>query len=188
MKGAYLMNTLWQILAVLVGSGTGAALASVVLEHWRYRRSRQEGARYLAIRLAFALEGYSIQCAEKLSKHDDFKDHEGFVGAPIDGVPQMSTVPESLDYSLLATDLLTDALDFPQRCEMASREADFWWNTVGDMDAARHAAYGNTLKMGLLALNLSQRMRSNYGVESRNLTFGTWDLRKYFHSKQDDRE
>ena len=65
MKGAYLMNTLWQILAVLVGSGTGAALASVVLEHWRYRRSRQEGARYLAIRLAFALEGYSIQCAEK---------------------------------------------------------------------------------------------------------------------------
>ncbi len=174
------MTTVMDLVLVFLGSGAGVAITSLILEHWRHKRSRTESARHLAIRIAFELEGYAIDCAEKANDHQLACSSAGHAGTYLGTVPAPPSLPESTAYSLIDADVLEAILDFPQRCKMASSEAAFWWDAVGDMDCVRTAASGNTIKMGALAIRIAQRLRQRHRLPTRDLTFGEWDIATFF--------
>ncbi len=175
-----MMDTLTTHLPTILASGASVALVSLGLEHWRHRRSRKDRIRHLALRIVFSLEGYAIECGEKLSDHKLAMDHDGQAGKYMSNVPQPPSFPDSLDYALMKSEILEAILDFPQRCQMADREPAFWWDVIADIDCVRNAASENTVKMGVRAIQLAQRIRKEYKLPERNLTFGKWDIVEFF--------
>ena len=176
-------KTLADFLWILLASGSGAALASVGWELWRHYRSRSESVRYLAMRLAFALEEYAISCADKLADHQMARQSSGHAGKFVSSVPVPSLI-ESTHYELMKPDLLGKVLDFPQRCDMADRAAQFWWDVVGDIDCVQTAAYENMVEMGGRAIGLSVEIRKEYGLKKRDLAFDGWDIPQFFDDQQ----
>jgi hypothetical protein len=172
------MVSVADFLVVLFGSGTGVALTSLGLEQWRQHRSREEGVRHLALRVAFHLEGYAIECADRIGDHELASDGHG--GRHLGSVPQPPDFPESAAFSLMKADVLEDILDFPQRCQMANEETRFVWEAVGDPGSVGTAARENTLKMGERALHVAGRLRREYKLPGRDLTFGKWDVHEWF--------
>lgn len=179
------MEKTWtDFLWILLASGSGAALASIGWDFWRHYRSRSESVRYLATRLAFAFEEYAISCANKLADHQLAQQSSGHVGSFVANVPEFPGPIESAHYELMKPDLLGRLLDFPQRCNMADRAAQFWWEAAGDMDCVRESAYENMVEMGRLAIGLSVDIRGEYSLGQRDLTFDEWDIPHFFDEQQ----
>jgi hypothetical protein len=170
-------------LLVLLGSGAGVSLTSLGLEQWRQFRSREDSVRHLSLRLAFHLEGYAIECANKIGDHELATDSDGHAGRYLGSVPQPPALPESTAFMLIKAELLEAILDFPQRCQMADEETRFVWEVVGDPDSVRTAAQENAVKMGEHALYLAGRIRRECKLPKRDLTFGKWNAHKFFETE-----
>ena len=175
-----MMDTLTTHLPIFLASGASVALVSLGLENWRHRRSRKDRIRHLALRIVFSLEGYAIECGEKLNDHMLATDNDGHAGTYMVTVPQPPAFPDSLDYALIKSDILEAILDFPQRCTMAGREPAFWWDVIADIDCVRNAAAENTIKMGEHAIRLALQIRKEYKLPQRDLTFGKWNIAEFF--------
>jgi hypothetical protein len=176
MTGDFLFN----FLTVFLGSGAAIAVTRFIYDYRKDRRLRADAAEYLAFQLAFLLEGYAVECAQQASDHDTARQSDGHAGGLISRVPAPASLPESDAYKLLDRSLLNDVLDFPQRCQMANEAAMFWWNVVGDQDCCSEAMEENTILMGGRAVDIATRLRATYKLGSRDLTFGTWNIRNFF--------
>ncbi len=173
-------NFISQFVTVMLGSGASIAIARIVSDHRRDKRQRADAAEYLALQLAFLLEGYAIDCAGKVSDHSMAVSSEGHVGKEIGAVPASPSFPESDAYKLLDRAILNDLLDFPQRCRMAQEAAMAWWDVVGDEDACSTAMLENTLSMGGAAIEIAKGLRKKYALGDRSLKFGEWDIESFF--------
>jgi hypothetical protein len=165
---------------VVLGSGAAIAITRLVFDYRREKRQRNDATKFLAVRLAFHLEAYAVECAGQSSDHDTAIEHQGHAGQLIGAVPQPGPFPESDAYQYLAGALLNEVLDFPQRCKMAQRAAMFWWDMLGDKDATDGAMGENTVRMGSLALDIARRIRQAHRLGPRDLTFGQWNIDEYF--------
>ncbi|MEI9889108.1 MAG: hypothetical protein WDN08_21905 [Rhizomicrobium sp.] len=178
-----MQNWLQSFLTVVLGSGAAFTIAQIVLDFRRHRRKRRDSVEYLALRLAFVLEGYAIACAEKQSDHSTAVEHDGQAGRLLGSVPEVPALPESDAYQFLDRSILNSVLDFPQRVVMADRFAAFWWDTVGDLDSFRSEIGSQTIRMGHLAAVLAKRVRTTYRIQGRPLVLGTWDIGKYLEDE-----
>jgi hypothetical protein len=172
-----------QFLAFVLGSGVVAALTQSFFDNRRTAKSKREAVSYLALRLAYLLEGYAIDCASKEADHDTAIEHEGDAGSFLAEVPVLPDLPTSDAYQLLDTKTLGQILDLPQRREMAQQAAMFWWDMVADEGATRVALGENTITMGFLALKIAKDLRSSYHLGSRDLTFGRWDIVQHYEKE-----
>jgi hypothetical protein len=174
------MDFALQLVTVFLGSGAAIAVAKILFEHRREALQRRDSTEYLALQLAFQLESYAIECARKISDHRLAKEYQGDVGQIIARVPMLAPFPQSEAYRQIDRALLDDVMDFPQRCEMSNQAALFWWEVVGDPDCCNVAMEENTIQMGTRALDIARRLRTHYKLPARNLTFGKWNLDKFF--------
>jgi hypothetical protein len=156
------------------------AITKIVFEYRRDRRQRIDDTKYLALQLAFLFEGYAIECADKANDQRTADDSDGAAGSAIGRVPQLPPLPESDAYKLLDRARLNEVLDFPQRCQMANEAAMFWWDVVGDHDCCHNAMEENTLLMGGRAVDIAKKLRTTYGLDPRDLTFGKWNIEEFF--------
>ncbi len=167
------------LITVMLGSGA----AFGILNWFSERQKRTEEVEFLATRLAVQLEGYAIECADKVSDHDTATDSDNTAGAVIGKIPEFPPLPESESYRLLKRDLLDEMLQFPQLRFMAENAAIFWWNVVGDPDSCRVAYRDNTISMGERAAGLAKRLREKYSLPKRTLIYGEWDICKFFNEE-----
>src|SRR5665213_470230 len=142
-KAAVTGSFIFNLVTVFLGSGAALAVSKMIFEYRKDRRQRADATEYLAIQLAFLLEGYAIDCANKANDHKTAEQFDGHAGALIGSIPTPPPFPEGDAYKLLDRTLLNDLLDFPQRCQMAHEEAMFWWNVVGDEDCCSVALEEN---------------------------------------------
>jgi len=165
--------------------GTGAALgiAKIVVDLRRDWQTRSDARQFAAIKLAFALEDYAVDCAQAASDHADAVEHDNHVGARLKTVPKPPPDPESDAWKYLDRKLLNDILDLPQRAKMAGIDAFFLWYMVGDAESTDVALERNTIFMGAAALKTAKAIRTTYKLEPRNMTFAKWNIDEHFAKK-----
>jgi len=177
-------NTWVQFLTQFVTVGLGSGFAIVVvgrlLDSRKEKRRRTDNQRHLALRLAIHFEGYAINCVSMAVDNRTAVESEGHAGRFLSAVPELGSLPESSFYDLLDIDILNAVFDLPQRRLMADDNADFWVNTVGDVDSFRTAIEENTIKMGILAMEIARRLRTAYKLKPRDITFGEWNIDQHF--------
>jgi hypothetical protein len=168
-----MVESFWlQFVTTGLGSGFALALTKIIFD-WRQRKRNQ---RHLVLRLAIYFEGYAVNCASMAVDHRTAVENKGHAGRFLGKVPEPGPLPDSDAYDLLDTEDLDTVLDFAQRRHMAQEDASFWWDTVGDSDCYQTAVEENTIKMGILTLEIARKLRTKYKIKSRNMKFGKWDI------------
>jgi hypothetical protein len=74
--GSFIFN----FMTVFLGSGAAIAVSKMIYEYRKDRRQRADAIEYLAIQFAFLLEGYAIECANKVNDHKTAKQSDGHAG------------------------------------------------------------------------------------------------------------
>jgi hypothetical protein len=168
-----------QFIVVVFGSGAAIAIANFLYQQRRDVQARNDATAYLAIQLAFQLEGYVIRCANAASDNDTAISSNGAAGKYIGSIPALDPLPESSAYQYLSSPVLSAVLDLPQRRDMAQEAGMFYWDMLGDENATHGAMEEHTLRMAVAALAAADLIRAAYPIGSRTLKFGEWDLRAY---------
>lgn len=169
----------------VVTSALVATIAGAAINEWLDSRKSKRATRLDALSTAVALEGYAITCADKLADHDTAVQSEGAAGAFIGTVPKLPNLPVVSGF--LGTQKASVAnrlMVFPQEIDQADQAARFWWDVVGDRDAARAAAVGQVAKVGLQSLNLARDIRAAFKLPNRDLVFGKYDVYKVLQEYQ----
>lgn len=174
-------------ISIVVTSAVVATVAGAAFNAWLEGRKTKWSTKLDALTGAVALEGYAITCADKLADHQTAMSSCGHAGSLIGSVPdlpQLSVVAGFLRprKASVANRLLV----FPQNVRQADQAAAFWWNVVGDMDAARNATVLHTARIGLEALSLARELRAAFDLPSRELIFGAYDVRKVLEKSASD--
>lgn len=73
---------MWQVVQTFIGAGLSTALVTIGFGYWRDRQHRKALATYMAMRVAIALENFTLRCADAIS------DNNALFPAPGDEYPQ----------------------------------------------------------------------------------------------------
>jgi len=163
------------VITVMLGSGA----AFGILKWHTDWKTQQNKAKFLATQLAVQLEGYAIDCSDKISGHITAEDSNEAAGDYITKIVEYPPLPVSDAYQSLERSIADEVLQFPQECQMAERAARFLWE-VADTDACLENYKDNTIRIGAKAAELAKKIREHYSLPMRKLTFGEWDVYQFF--------
>jgi len=165
-------------ITVFLGSGASFALLNFFAQFWKDRRQRQ----HVALRVAFHLEAYAIQCEKIHSDHEMHKASGGGAGVAITEIPQLAPYPAEDQFRLLHPQTVDRLYALPQECQIAQRAVEHIWEFVDD-DAASEAAADGAIVMGDNALQVARSIRRQYNLEPRQLQFNDWSVEEYFEKE-----
>ncbi len=167
------------IITTIVTSAVVASIVGpVVGEALRLRRERPL-ERLDALATAVALEGYALNCADKVADHVTAVDSGGHAGSALTKVPELPDIKVvSAFLKLRRAHIAHQLASLPQEVKQADQAADFWCEVVGDMDSARNEAVTQTASVGLRALQLAQNLRETFKLPPRKLVFGEYDVQE----------
>lgn len=154
-----------------------------MLSHYlsnRSERSKERGnVRFLATKISFTLEKFAMMLASDHADIEDSLQSQGAIGRLHSRVRDFPQLPESPYYELFDNELLNKILDFPDRVILAndaiSHEADL---TAHPEDLAGVTSEKCKL-LATDALKLAERVREVYGLPSRELVYGNYDVRRW---------
>ncbi|WP_123657280.1 hypothetical protein [Salinisphaera japonica] len=154
-----------------------ATVTGAAINIWRENRTSKQSTKYDALVAAVALEGYAINCADKISAHKAATWSEGHAGAFMASVPKLPELSVTAGYlrhrkASVANQLMT----FPQDVNQAEQAVAFWWDVVGDEEATKGAAVQQSARIGLQSLNLAKVLRDSFSLPKRHLVFGEYDI------------
>lgn len=166
-----------QILYITATSAVVATVVGFLLNALQMRIAERRSARLEALQAAVSLEGFAISCADAISDHDTAVESEGHAGRLFGPLPELPTLGISVGLLRPRRATVANRLAvFPQEVQQSKQAANFWWDVVGDMDAARNAAKYEAAHLGLSSLGLARDLRSAFGLPTRSLVFGKWDV------------
>ena len=173
-----------ELLSAAIAGGAITALATLTWNWASERRREKDAAQYLAIQIAFLLEGYALRCAEGVIKHELSDDSGGQAGRAIGKIPDPPKFPESDAYKFLDRGLINDVFEFPQLQQMYAEEAWTLYDVgASDTEEYMDAIKKRTITMGVRALEVAQIVRRQYGLPNRELGLGNWSIREYLQSR-----
>ncbi|MGM0701429.1 MAG: hypothetical protein ACQEUG_03410 [Pseudomonadota bacterium] len=159
---------------------TSAVVATVVgaaINEWQHSRRVKHSARFEALSAAVALEGYAIECAERISDHDLAVDSAGHAGAFLGTVPDLPRLSVAASLLRPRKAALADRLmTFPQDARQADQFVAFWWDVTADAEETREAAVTKAAQMGVQAVRLATALRTEFTLPPRKLVFGQFDV------------
>jgi hypothetical protein len=167
------------------------AIVSSIVTTWvthlfslsRKKKEEDSVANYIALRLAILFEDYAIESANKICDHQLVTSSDRTAGKFICEVPMPPPLMLEKEYKLIDLKLLNDILDFPQRCLLANDNAFFLEKMVGDRECTTIALGENTIDMAYRALELGKRLRCQYKLSSRELSYQDYDIEKFLKSE-----
>lgn len=173
------------VFSTVVTSAVIATVVGATINAWLDARKTQSSTRFDALRAAIALEGYAITCAERIADHETAVSSDGHAGSFMGNVP---TLPElTVVAGFLRprkASVANRLLMLPQEIRQADQVAEFWWDVVGDEDAARNAATLHTATLAIQALALASDVRTVFGLPTRDLVFGAHDVREFLEERR----
>lgn len=168
-----------QFVSVVTTSAVVATIIGFLLNLFLARLTEHSSARLEALRAAVALEGYAIFCADAVSKHDIAVSSEEHAGKFIGALPDLPEIEISIGLLRPKRAIVANHVAiFPQEVQQADQSITFWWDIVGDLDAARNAAKHACARIGIQSLKLASELRSTFDLPERKLVFGQYDILK----------
>jgi hypothetical protein len=165
------------ILSTIVTSAVVSTVVGAAVNAWLENRKSRTATRLDALSAAVTLEGYAINCADKISNHKLAVDSDGHAGAYLGSVPELSEVKIVIGFihpkkAFVANKLMI----FPQEIRQADQVVAFWWDVTADIEQVREVVVCEVAKVGLRAHALAAELRSAFGLPSRGLVFGKFDV------------
>lgn len=166
------------LITIIVTSSVVAAVVGPLVNELLAVRRDRPSQRLTALNAAVGLEGYALHCADRVADHRTAMDSAGAAGELIAGVPELPEIQVAAAFLKPKRARVADRLArFPQDVRQADQAAGFWWELVGDMDAARNEAVKQTASVGLQALDLARSLREAFSLPNRELVFGEYNVR-----------
>lgn len=156
-------------LSAFLGGGL-SSLINWIKDNNRIKHQQQ----YQAELAAIDLEGYVLQCSYLIADHKEH-DNDRNIGSFIGKVPQLNESLRYEKYGSLKNSDLSELLKLQQKTLMAQRDADFWWDTVGDHESYHNTVKINTQSMAKEAWLLAKQIRINHKLQDRKLRYGNFD-------------
>lgn len=166
------------------GSFVSSLIVAVVvawLTHYlilnREAKKETRDLNYLALRLAFVLEKFAVDCAGMISDavlHDDSRGSAGKVHVRL---PELGEYPVEADYAMLDQNLLAQALAFRLEIDTGNNAVSFLGEVAHDDDQDGECR-NQCARLGLKALNLSQAFTERYELAPFNLNVNLWDFKR----------
>jgi hypothetical protein len=174
-----------ELLSTVVTSALVATVAGAAINAWLEGRKSRGATRFDALAAAVALEGYALLCADKIADHNTATDSDGYAGTLLGSVPDLPELTVTVGFLRPRKGAVASRLmEFRQEVRQADQTAGFWFDVVGDMDAARNVAAQQTARMGLHSLSLAADIRSAFGLPGRELVFGEYNVRAVLEAKR----
>jgi hypothetical protein len=161
---------------ILIGFG-GVILGSIltlVREFWSESRTKKQRASYLSVRVVGKLEKFIDGCTDVVSD-DGYEDEQG-CSRPAKSCPSIEFDSLEVDWQALPFDLMYEIINFPS----SVADSDGYIDSVVEYVAyppdyseffeEREFQYS---KLGLIANDLSTRLRQKYNMPTKN--YGDWD-------------
>ncbi len=145
--------------SAFLGGGIGAA----ALEWWRDKSKTKASVDFLAMRLAFLFEEYTVNSCDKLQSHFNAYGSGGLVGDLLSGIPDIEEFPESNQYKNLKQDLLINILDFPLSLKIAKNRISYESDFI-ESDILNDRIERETIHFIKEALGITKRIREEYQV------------------------
>ncbi|MED5523826.1 MAG: hypothetical protein VX447_03610 [Pseudomonadota bacterium] len=166
-----------ELIATILTSALVSTIAGVAINAWLESRKTRQATRLDALKIAIQLEGYSINCADKLADHNTAVSSEGHAGKKLGAVPNLPELKVAVGIlrpkkAAVANKLLI----FPQEYAQAEQSAAFWWDVVGDPDCSTSETVNQTAKLGLKSLELAKDIREAFNLPLRELVFGEYNV------------
>ena len=166
------------LFSTIVTSALVATVAGAAITAWLERGRTKHTTRFDALSAAVALEGYAIQCADRLSDHELAVSSGGHAGAPIGNVPELPELSVVAGFLRpKKASIANRIMVFPQEIRQADQYVAFMWDVTADIEEVRDAAVSKAASMGLQALLLAEDIRSAFKLPARELEFGKFDVR-----------
>jgi hypothetical protein len=148
-----------------VGAGFGTAVVTGVLSLYRDRRHRSSQAAYMAMRLAVALEFYTLACADLISNNSNAerRPNEEFPDWTF-GLPELPPYPDDAEgWRAIDRKLAGRCLNLRNKIHGSQRIIGATWEHASE-------SLGDTLdeqaaERGLEAWQLAVALRHRHGVE-----------------------
>ena len=169
-------------LEIVFTSAVVATVTGTVVTHYFDFYKQKRTSKLDALSLAVELEGYVLECADKLSGHETAVSSNDCAGCRLSAIPAfpaLSALP--IEAGLLwfkAPKLANRILALPQEHKIAVQSADFWWEVVGDRACADSASVLETARIASLALDLAKDIRKEFALPVRALVFGDYDVQE----------
>ena len=167
----------------VLGSSVGAAVGNFSLTGFRAWRKQLRDTRYLAMKTAFILERYAIECADAVSNHDLALQSSGHAGKVVTAVIELSELPKEEGFEHLDPKLLNSILEISARVLLAQREASVM-SEVAEYEDAQQVAFNRTAELGFAAIELASALRSAHKVPQRSMVFDRWDIKETLASNR----
>jgi hypothetical protein len=173
------------VLSTVVTSAVVATIVGAAINAWLEARRSRWNTRLDALRAAITLEGYAVTCADKIADHENAVSSAGHAGSLMGSVPDFPEVTVAAGFLRpRRASVPNRLLVFPQEVRQADQTASFWWEVVGDQDAAQNAATQYAASMGVLALELASDIRKVFDLPTRDLVFGEYNVREVLEKRQ----
>jgi hypothetical protein len=167
------------LITTIITSAVVATVAGAVMNAWLESRKSKHATRFDALSAAVSLEGYAINCADRISDHNLATSSGGHAGsylADIPELPELSVVVGFLQPKRAS--VANKLMIFPQEARQASQAVAFWWDVTADIEQTREAAVQEAAQIGLKALAIAKELRSAFKLPERHLIFGSFNVRK----------
>ncbi|MBB5413889.1 hypothetical protein OKW38_005169 [Paraburkholderia sp. MM5496-R1] len=171
------LTPLASLLGAVVGASVGASLTHFLIARREAAKITRD-LKYLALRIAFLLEHFTVACASSLLDAKNYDGSNGAIGTKLENLPELAAFPLDGDYSVFERPLLTQVLSFRLKVESANHSIAFEQNLSGEREA-HGACQAVCLRMGLEASKLADAVRNAYHLAPFELETTLWDYKAY---------
>jgi hypothetical protein len=168
----------WEVLRLALAAGVVTTLLNLGVTWWREgrkeRRSTEQAARYLAMRVAVTLEAFVAETASRVAGNQLHISSEGYAGTSHDELADLDKYPEDADWRSLDPALAERALTLRNEHRWTRQniayEAEF---EPGRPSSEIRDEEGATLALRAWALAVS--LRKHYGIRALDFAVADWD-------------
>lgn len=167
-----------ELIPTILTSALVASIAGIAINAWLETRKSKQATKLDALKVAIELEGFALDCADKLQEHGTAISSQGLAGAILGRMPDMPQLNIAVGFlrpkkAKVANRLLI----FPQEYAQAEQTLSFWWDVVGDPEYNTTEVTNQTAMIGLKAIKLAQDIRAAFKLPNRELVFGNYEVK-----------
>lgn len=174
------LSLTWIDVAMLVfGTGFVTTIITKVFDWLIDRRKTdrlaEQGAGYLAARIAVILEQFAIGCAERIANNELYRQSDGHAGHAHGKLPTLTEFPPEANWTVLDPVLLSRTLSIPNELILADRTIAFWWDVEPDPALLQNVCDAQAGTCGYRAWRLAAELRSRYSLPEFSPGAFSWD-------------
>lgn len=177
----------------IIGTGVVSAALSGWLSHFltekrdakKERNTQERDGRYLAIRIAVALEQFTFECAERVAENENDDSPDSPMYRRHTAFPKIAEFPTDADWKALPPKLLNDCLSFRSSISFSERNISFIFDVSDAEDAASEFSI-HARKHGIRAWELAAELRRAFQLPLADPAPVHWNFVEFLRNSADE--